>query len=117
MDDVGRAGRKLVHRLAVEHVRLVQGEVRVVGERRPREGVPVEVVRGDDLVLVHKLPGEGGGDEACTARDEDPFALEHAASLPARYRTSRHAERPADRRSCGRRGLRRRPERHRRRNA
>ena len=50
---------ELVDRLGVEHVRLVEGEVRVVGEVGRRERVAVEVVERDDLVLVDQLPREG----------------------------------------------------------
>ena len=52
VDDVRRAARELAHALEVEHVGLVEGEVRVLGERRAGERVAVEVVGRDDLVRV-----------------------------------------------------------------
>ena len=44
VDDVRRAGGELLHRLGVEDVALVEGEVRVLAEICRREGVAVEVV-------------------------------------------------------------------------
>ena len=67
--------RELVHALRVEHVRLVEREVRVLGERRAGERVAVQVVDGDDLVLVDEPAGERRADEAGAAGDEDPLAL------------------------------------------
>ena len=81
----------------------------MLGERRAGERVAVHVVRGHDLVFVDEPTGKSRCDEARTARDEDPLALEHAASLPARYRIPRHANGGAHRsRDRGRR-LRREP--------
>ena len=76
--------RELLQLLGVEDVALVEREVRMVGELGAGEGVAVEVVDRDDLVLVDELPREGGGDEAGPAGDEDPLALSAtASSLPA----------------------------------
>ena len=81
VDEVGRTARELVHRLRVEDVGLVEREVRVLGERRARERVAVEVVRRDDLVLVDEPLRERRSDEPGAAGDEDALALEHGASL------------------------------------
>src|ERR671937_544698 len=82
VDDVRRAAGELADRLGVEHVALDEGQVRVLGELGARERVAVEVVEGDDLVVVDEPPGEGGRDEAGSAGDEDPLPSQHAASLP-----------------------------------
>ena len=76
---------QLVHRVRVEHVRLVEREVRVIGERRARKRVAMQVVGRDDLVLVDEAAGKRRADEAGAAGDEDPLALKHAASVSARY--------------------------------
>ena len=48
-----------------------------------RERVTVEVVDGDDLVVVDELARERRRDEAGAAGDEDPLALErHAQGYP-----------------------------------
>ena len=84
MDDVGRAARELLHRVEVEHVRLLEREVRMVGERGAGKRVAMEVVGSDDLVLVDEAAGERRADEAGAASDEDSLALKHAASVSAR---------------------------------
>ena len=76
-------------RLRVEDIGLVELEVRVLGERRARERVAVEVVGRDDLVLLDELARKGRSDEPGAAGDEDALALEHGASLlglPSRSR-------------------------------
>ena len=73
---------ELVETLGVEHVTLDEVEVRVLGEARPAERVPVQVVDGDDLVRVHEPARERRADEAGSAGDDDSFAAQgHAASL------------------------------------
>jgi hypothetical protein len=95
MDDVRRPAGERGDRIEVEHVGLVEGEVRVVRERRARERVAVQVVERDDLVPVDELTRERRRDEARAAGDEDPLVLQHAPSLPRRApdrRRSRRAE-------------------------
>jgi hypothetical protein len=75
VDDVRGPLRQLRHRLGVEDVDLVEREVRVLAEIGAREGVPVEVVDRDDLVLVDEPAPERRRDEARAARDEDSLAL------------------------------------------
>ena len=77
VDDVRRAPRQLVHRVEIEDVRLLEREVRVVGEIRARECVPMQVVGGHDLVFVDQAARERRADESGAAGDEDPLALEH----------------------------------------
>ena len=68
----------------VEHVALDEVEVRVVAEVGAREGVAMEVVERDHLVVVDEPPRERRADEAGSARDQDPLAAQsHAASLAA----------------------------------
>ena len=94
---------------AVEDVRLVEREVRVLGERRAAERVAVQVVGRDHLVRVDEPSGERRADEAGAARDEDSLALEsHAASLASRYRFLRWRDRAHRRRARARRAGRRR---------
>ena len=81
--------RELVHRVGVEHVGLVEGEVRVLGQRRAGERVAVEIVCRDDLVSVDEAAGKRRSDEPGATGDEDPLALEHAASVSPRYRVTR----------------------------
>ena len=67
-----------------------------------RERVAVEVVEGDDLVVVDEPPRERRADEAGAAGDQDPLAAQrHAASLAARYASTRDAHRRR-RRACWR---------------
>jgi hypothetical protein len=85
VDDVRRARGELAHALRVEHVSLLEAEVRVLGERRAGERVAMQVVHRDDLVRVHEPARERRADEAGAARDEDPLAAQsHAASLDER---------------------------------
>src|SRR5205085_5336666 len=79
VNDVRRAAGELADRLGLEDVALDEGQVRVLGELGARERVAVEVVEGDDLVLVDEAAREGGRDEAGPAGDEDPFPLERHA--------------------------------------
>ena len=66
----------------VEHVDLVELEVRVLVEAVPDQRVAVQVVDGDHVVGVDQLARERRRDEAGAAGDEDPLAFErHAASL------------------------------------
>ena len=109
MDDVGRPARELVHGVRVEHVRLVEGEVRMLGERRARERVAMEVVGRDDLVLVDEAARERRADEAGAAGDEDSLALEHAASVSGRYPPSDATPRLDRRAGSCRAGRRERP--------
>ena len=83
--------RQLVHRVGVEDVALPEREVRVVGEVGAAERVAVEVVDGDDLVVVDEAARERRADESGAAGDEDPLALKHAASVSTRYSTARNA--------------------------
>ena len=82
MDDVRRPARELGDRVEVEDVRLVEREVRMLGERRAGERVAVEVVERDDLVVVDKPARERRADEACSAGHEDPFPLQRHAPEP-----------------------------------
>ena len=61
-----------------------RSEVRMVCERRAAERVAVEVVDGDDLVLVDEPARERRPDESGAARDDDALSRQsHAASLDA----------------------------------
>ena len=72
----------------LEHVPLDELEVRVLRERRPAQRVAVEVVQGDDLVLVDEAASERRADEPRAAGDDDPLSAQrHAASLVAAPRT------------------------------
>src|SRR5918996_693611 len=53
VDDVRRVAHELLESFELEDVRVHEREVRVPRERRPAERVAVEVVEGDDLVLLH----------------------------------------------------------------
>ena len=53
----------------VEHVSLHEREIRMVRERRAAERVAMEVVDGDDLVVVDEAPRERRPDESRAARD------------------------------------------------
>jgi hypothetical protein len=54
----------------------------VLGEVGAAERVAVEVVDGDDLVVVDEATGQRRADEARAAGDQDPLAGErHAGSL------------------------------------
>ena len=54
----------------------------MLGERSAAERVAVEVVDGDDLVVVDEPSREGRADEPRTARDDDALPGQcHAASL------------------------------------
>ena len=82
VDDVRRAAGEVADDRGVEHVALDEGQVRVLGELGAGERVAVEVVEGDDLVVVDEPPRERRRDESGSARDEDPLPFErHAASL------------------------------------
>ncbi len=63
----------------VEHVALHEREVRMLGERGAAERVAVEVVDGDDLVLVDEPPRECRPDEARAARDHDALSRQSHA--------------------------------------
>ena len=60
----------------VEDVALDEPEVRVLGEARAAERVAVEVVDGDDLVVVDEPPRERRPDEARAARDDDALSAQ-----------------------------------------
>jgi hypothetical protein len=62
--------------LRVQDVALVEREVGMPLQLRPGQCVAVEVVDGDDLVLVHQAPGEGRADEAGAARHHDALSCE-----------------------------------------
>ena len=69
----------------VEHVALLEREVRVLRQLRPGQRVAVEVVHRHHLVLVDEPARERRADEARPARDEDSLAAQsHAASLDER---------------------------------
>src|SRR5205823_10852621 len=76
MDDVGGTVRELAHRVCIEHIGLVQREVRVVTEIGGREGVAVKVVERDDLVLLDDPAPERRRDETGAAGDEDALSLQ-----------------------------------------
>jgi hypothetical protein len=76
VDDVRRAPCRLRHDLRVEHVAVHEAEVRVVGQFGAAERVAVQVVEGDDLVVVDEPPRERGADEARAAGDQDPLTGE-----------------------------------------
>ena len=57
--------------------KIAQLEVRVLGEIRSRERVPMEVVERDDLVPIDERARERGRDEPGPARDEDALSLQH----------------------------------------
>jgi hypothetical protein len=76
MYDVGRAVCELEHRIAVEHVSLVQLEVRMLGQLGPRQRFAVEVVHRRHVVPVDEPPGQRGADEAGAAGDQDAFAAD-----------------------------------------
>ena len=63
VDDVRRARPRARARVGVEHVGLVEAEVRVLGELRAGERVAVEVVDRDDLVVVDEAARERRADE------------------------------------------------------
>ena len=84
VDEVRGAAGELLQPLAVEHVGLVEREVRVRGEVGAGQRVAVEVVHRDDLVAVDELAGERRRDEAGAAGDQDPLTLEHAAEAYVR---------------------------------
>src|SRR5712671_329407 len=62
---------RLTRIVCIEHVRLVEREVGMVGQIGRRQRVAVEVVERDDLVLVDELSPEGRRDEAGATGDED----------------------------------------------
>ena len=69
-------------RVGIEDVALDERQVRVLREVRAAERVAVEVVVGDDLVVVDEPPRERRADEAGAARDQDPLAAQsHAPSV------------------------------------
>jgi hypothetical protein len=73
---------ELAHERRVEDVALDEGQVRMVGQHRARQRVPVEVVEDDQLVLLDKPPRERRADESGAARDEDaPSAQRHGTTI------------------------------------
>ena len=74
-DRINRGGYKF-DPIDVEDVALVEREVGMLGEVRPRQRVAVQVVERDDLVRIDQAPPERRRDEARAARDEDPLALQ-----------------------------------------
>jgi hypothetical protein len=58
VDDVRRAAGMLDDGVEVEDVSLDEREVGVVGELGAAEGVPVQVVERDDLVVVDEAARE-----------------------------------------------------------
>src|SRR6185312_15794492 len=68
-------------RTGVEDVALREVEVRMRRELGPREGVAVEVVDRNHLVLVDQLSRERRPDEPGAAGDHDPLALERHAGI------------------------------------
>ena len=74
MDNVRRSARELLHRVEVEDVRLVELEVRMLGERSTEQGVAVEVVQRNDVVCIDQAACKRRRDKAGAACDEDPFS-------------------------------------------
>ena len=100
VDDVRRACESLRELIQVEHVALHESEVRMVAERRAAEGVAVEVVDRDDLVLVDEAPCERRADEPCAAGHDDALARQsHAGESTSRPISGRSAAMTRRRRS------------------
>ena len=77
----------------VEDVALHEREVRMLGERGAAERVAMQVVDGDDLVLVDQPPGERRPDEARAARDRRrAFRSEPRGESSDRRRVVLHLE-------------------------
>jgi hypothetical protein len=76
VNDVGRAVCELEHRVGVEHVSLVQLEVRMLAQVGAREGVAVQVVHRRHVVPIDEPPGQRGADEAGAAGDQDAFTAD-----------------------------------------
>ena len=74
MDYVGRAGGDLADRFGVENVGLDEGQVRVLCKLAAGHGVSVQVVQGDDLVVLDQATGERRADKARSAGQKDAFA-------------------------------------------
>src|SRR5439155_11821164 len=68
VDDMRRPAGELLHELRVEHVALVEREVRVLDELAPGERVAMEVVEREDLVAVYEPLSEVRRDKTRTAR-------------------------------------------------
>jgi hypothetical protein len=96
VDDVRDAARRLLERLAVEHVPLDEREVGVPREVGALERVPMQVVERDDRVRVDESPAQRRADEAGAAGDQDPLALEHAGESIRRPETPPAAAPGAD---------------------
>jgi hypothetical protein len=80
-DDVAsveRASRRVV----VHDVTLDEMQVRMAVEVRELNGVPVQVVVDDDLVVFDQVLHEVGADEAGAACDADPFTRKTHARAP-----------------------------------
>ena len=77
MHHVGRAARQLHQRLGLEHVDLVEREVRVLMQVSAGQRIAVQVVDRDDLVVLDEPPRERRRDEARAAGDHDSLPLEH----------------------------------------
>ena len=87
VNDVGRAGKRVRELAGVEHVAFDEREVRVVCERRAAERVAVEVVDGDDLVVVDEPPRERRPDESRAAGDDDALSAQSHAGESRRARS------------------------------
>ena len=91
VDDVRRAGERSPRAASASSTSPCdEREVRVVGERRAAERVAVEVVDGDDLVVVDEPPRERRADESRAAGDDDALSAQsHAGeSMTARSRAT-----------------------------
>ena len=69
--------------VGVEDVALLEREVGVLRELGARQRVPVEVVVGDDLVVVDEPARDRGADEPGPAGDQDPLARQSHARKPS----------------------------------
>ena len=74
VDEVRRAAHDVGEELVVEDVALDEGEVRMLGERGAAERVAMQVVDGDDLVVVDEPRGERRADEPGATRDDDALS-------------------------------------------
>ena len=71
--------------LVVEHIPLHEVEIRVLREARAAERVAMEVVNGDDLVLVDEAARKSRADEASPSGDDDPLPAQwHAGESSSR---------------------------------
>jgi len=88
VDDVGRAAGGLGDGFRVEEVSLDEVKVRMPGELGARERVAMEVVEGDDLVVVDEQARERRPDEPGAAGDEDALSAQghggHSSRLGSR---------------------------------